>query len=131
MAVLVYDGDCGICTRWSRWVATQCPGVEVVSHLDHGLDSIDKVLWIDGEETREGARAVAAVLRRSRRRRHRFAGLVIDLPVVRVASALGYRIVAANRSRISGWTGAQECAVSGSRAPAGASAADATTDAGA
>lgn len=132
---LVFDGDCGICTVSAGWVDRNCPGVTTVSHHARGMAAIDKVIWIDGDDRREGARAVAAVLRRARRRRHRALGRVIGLPVIRSAAEVVYLLVARNRSRISRLVGAKACglpptAVNGSRDSGGASD-GASTDGGA
>lgn len=122
---LVFDGDCGICTVSAAWVDRNCPGVTTVSHHEHGMASIDKVTWIDGDDRREGARAVAAVLRLARRRRHRLLGALIGSPPVGPVAELVYLLVARNRSRISRLVGAKACgipaAVSGSRDSGGAS----------
>lgn len=128
---LVFDGDCGICTVSAAWVDRNCPGVTTVSHHERGMTTIDKVIWIDGAERREGARAVAAVLRRARRRRHRALGTLVGLPPVRPVAEVVYLLVARNRSRISRIVGAKACGVrppvSGSRDSAGASDGASTT----
>jgi predicted DCC family thiol-disulfide oxidoreductase YuxK len=106
---LVFDGDCGICTVSAAWVDRNCPGVTTVSHHARGMTAIDKVTWIDGDDRREGARAVAAVLRRARRRRHRAVGAIIGSAPVRPVAEVIYLIVARNRSRISRLVGAKAC----------------------
>lgn len=131
MPELVYDGGCGICSLCARWVDRNCPGVATVSHRERGMDSIDKVMWRDGSVQRDGARAVAAVLRRARHRRHRALGSFVDFLPVRPVSAVVYALVARNRTRISRLVGATACdvpgmTVSASRDSEGASDDDAT-----
>lgn len=133
---LVFDGDCGICTVSAAWVDRNCPGVTTVSHHERGMTTIDKVTWIDGDDRCEGARAVAAVLRRARRRRHRVLGTLIGLPPLRPVAEVVYLLVARNRSRISRVVGAKACgipsvAVSGSRDSGGASDGASTSGGGA
>lgn len=134
MAVLVYDGDCGICTRWAGWVDRECEGVDVVDHASHGLASIERVLWIDGTRRAEGAAAVSAVLARSRRRRHRALGRIASARGIDVVAGIVYGVVARHRSRLSRWFGEPACAigarpgVSGSRDSGEASVGGATTD---
>lgn len=109
---LVFDGDCGFCTRSADWVATRSDAaVEPWQRLDlaaHGLTE-DEVrtaaYWLDpdGGEPLRGARAVAAALRACGRP-WRGVGVLLDLPPLRPLSALGYRVVAANRHRLPGTT---------------------------
>lgn len=135
MPELVYDGGCGICSLCASWVDRNCPGVATVSHRERGMASIDRVMWLDGDVRRDGARAIAAVLRRARHRRHRALGALVDFYPVRPVSVVVYALVARNRTRISRLVGATACElpgspISASRDSAGASD-DASTSAGA
>ncbi len=116
--VLLFDGDCGFCTRSAEWaqryvrpgcqvIAWQFAPTELTEPLRERLEGSIVVLR-GGEQLDRGA-AVAAVLISSPRRGWRLLGRLIRLPLLRNAADLGYRAVAANRYRLPGGTPA--CAV--------------------
>jgi predicted DCC family thiol-disulfide oxidoreductase YuxK len=118
-ALLVYDADCGFCTRAVQWaVRVVEPAVRPVPSyaLDlaaHGLtqERVDRemVLLPPYGASRGGAMAAAGVLRRARGRHAvawRALGRVLAVPPVRWAAALVYRTVAHNRHRLPGATDA-------------------------
>lgn len=109
--LLVFDGDCGICTASADWIRAHAPDVTVVSHREHGVDSLDKVWFIDATGRREGADAVAAVLRRCDGAQWRVLGMVIGAPVVRQVARCAYWLVARNRTRLSRLFRLQACSV--------------------
>lgn len=109
--LLVFDGDCGICTASARWIRTRASRVSVVSHHEYGVASIDKVLFVDESGRREGADAIAAVLRRCDAARWRVAGSVIGAPIIRVVARVVYRVIASNRTRLSRALGLNACEV--------------------
>lgn len=109
--VVVYDGDCGICEASAGWITSHVPGLRVVPHRAHGLDHIDAVLFLSPAGEMQGARAVAAILRRARSRFLRAIGMAMGLPVVRSLAVIVYSLVARNRRRLSRLLGLRACAV--------------------
>lgn len=112
-AVVVYDGDCGICEASSRWITKHVPKVEVVSHYAYGLSSIGAVWFVTDDGRLEGAAAVSAILKRAESRLFRLLGVFIALPVMGVLAQLVYLAVAHNRSRISRLIGVKACGLPG------------------
>ncbi|HVH51155.1 MAG TPA: DCC1-like thiol-disulfide oxidoreductase family protein [Gaiellaceae bacterium] len=92
--MLVYDGDCGFCTRGiallARWFRPTAPAAPAEGKLD-------AVEWIGAGERLAGADAIAAWLRTGRRLRPLIALIPVGLPVGRIV----YPVVARNRGRIS------------------------------
>jgi predicted DCC family thiol-disulfide oxidoreductase YuxK len=116
--VVIFDGDCGICTTLSGVLVRRLrppAAVQPWQRLDlaaYGLteaDCIEALQYVDADgRVFAGELAVAQVLRVSRPWA-RPAGVVIGLPGVRSVAAVAYRWVARNRSRLPGGTPA--CAV--------------------
>jgi predicted DCC family thiol-disulfide oxidoreductase YuxK len=107
---LVYDGECGFCQRWARWLGRRVPpGTRFVAFQDmddlsrYGLARADverASYWVDPDGRAFGGnRSIAKVLQRSRGT-WRVIGVVLDLPVVRSLAALAYRAIARNRHRL-------------------------------
>ncbi len=125
LPVLVYDGNCGICTRTAHWVAHRLPegdgtAVEPWQRLDLealGLDANDVGIaawWIDADGAKHGGhRAVAASLR-AVGGRWGIAGRLLSVPPVSWLAKAVYGVVAANRRRLSRWGVTPECAADGS-----------------
>lgn len=107
--VVVYDGDCGICEAAAQWVTTHVTSVDVVSHYQHGLGSIDSVWFVTEDERLEGAQAVSAILREADSRFIRMLGVTIGLPGVLFIAKRTYSLVARNRRRISQTLGMNAC----------------------
>lgn len=113
-----YDNDCGLCTRSMSWLSDRSSGVSF-----HPLETASSsvVVELDDGTTLRSARAVAALLRTC----GGAWGIVATAmlwPGVRSVSELCYRIVAANRSRISrrfGWTSCAVPASSRASSPSG------------
>jgi predicted DCC family thiol-disulfide oxidoreductase YuxK len=107
---IVYDADCGFCTRSARWVDTDPVAWQSLELADVGAtqEQADAAAgWlVDGRIRALGAPAIAAALV-ARGGWTRPIGWLIDLPGVRLLAAVGYRIVAANRHRLPG--GTAEC----------------------
>lgn len=111
---LIYDADCGFCTRAATWLArdgavpiTSWQSIPDLEAL--GLD-FDKVLtaayWaVDGRATDAGASAIARALI-ARGGVGRIVGHVILLPPVRWIAAPVYRVIARNRHAMPGGTAA-------------------------
>jgi predicted DCC family thiol-disulfide oxidoreductase YuxK len=106
---VVYDADCGFCTRSALWVddepvAWQSLDLSAVGASQEQADNFAGWL-VNGRIEALGAPAIAAALR-ARSSWTRPIGWVIDLPGVRRLAAIVYRIVAANRHRLPGGTSA-------------------------
>lgn len=113
MGLLVYDGDCGFCTRSARLLRERIRTRDDVRPSQQlelatlGLTAAQAAEAVqhvadDGTVT-SGARAIAATLRAAPQP-WAAAGRVLDAPPVRPLAALGYRLVAANRHRLPGST---------------------------
>lgn len=106
---IVYDADCGFCTRSARWiddhpVAWQSLDLAAVGATRDQADHF--VGWLEGGRIRAlGAPAIAAGLR-ARGPWTTPAGWLIDLPGVRRLAARVYRVVARHRHRLPGGTAA-------------------------
>lgn len=106
---LIYDADCGFCTRSARWLAAGqdwSPVPWQATDLDAlGLTEAmvtTAAYWVDGGTVRaEGAAAIAAALR-TRPGWPRLAGRVIDSGPVRPLARLVYGLVARNRHQMPG-----------------------------
>ncbi|GEP39344.1 hypothetical protein NPS01_30070 [Nocardioides psychrotolerans] len=114
---LVYDADCGFCTRCADFArARGTYAVAPWQSLDLAAVGLteqqvsEAAFWLDGRETSRGARAIAAALRSfrpgPRLLGYRLLGRLIDLPPVRPVAALGYALVARYRYRLPGGTAA-------------------------
>jgi predicted DCC family thiol-disulfide oxidoreductase YuxK len=106
---IVYDADCGFCTRAAHWVDDD-PVAWVALDLDAvgaTRDQADNFAgWlVDGRVAALGAPAIAASLR-DRGGWTRPVGWLLDLPVLRRLAAVGYRVVARHRHRLPGGTAA-------------------------
>ncbi|MET3987103.1 DCC1-like thiol-disulfide oxidoreductase family protein [Streptomyces sp. PvR034] len=121
--VLAFDGDCGFCQASVNWIAAAArPAIEAVPwqflpenitapHLER-LDR-EVLLLQDGRILAGGAQALAAYAGHSPLRHYRLVAAALGLPGIRGSARLGYRVVARNRHRMPGGTGA--CAVPASR----------------
>lgn len=113
MGLLVYDGDCGFCTRSARtlrdrirtrddvqpWQQLDLDGLGITA--EQASSAVQHVA--DDRTVTSGARAIAATLRCAPQPWAAL-GRVIDAPLMRSLAALGYRAVAANRHRLPGAT---------------------------
>lgn len=114
-AVLLYDADCGFCTR-SAQAARRClrPDADVVAWQDADLSALgltaqecDAALqWVSADGSHAAAqRAIAALLKHSGRP-WRPLGRVLELRLIDRPAGVVYRWVAANRQRLPGGTAA-------------------------
>lgn len=127
-ATLVYDGDCGFCTRSVRALGQlrlAQPRVVAYQHADLaalGLtreQSEHQVQWVAADGSVDGgAQAVARLLLASGLP-WSLAGAVLRVPPFRWLAALAYRLVADNRHRLPGSTPA--CALPPSERPGASS----------
>ena len=110
--VLVYDGDCGFCTRSVRLAEKVPLRAELTPWQEADLAALrtteqrarHEVLWVN-EEGRVfgGARAVAELLKLCGVP-WSVLGALISAPVLRTLADLAYRWVSANRHRLPGAT---------------------------
>ena len=119
--LLVYDGDCGFCTRTARWLARRVPaGVEVRpwQALDLGALGLsetqvrDAAYWITPRGKQHRGEAAIAEALRVAGEPWRSAGDLILMPGVRRLAARVYDVIARNRHRLPGGTDACELPVS-------------------
>jgi len=106
--MLVYDGDCGFCTRCARWVEARARDVEVVPWQALDLPAMGLTerqvrtgaYWLDDGTTDHGEGAIARSLMACGRG-YAVIGRALLLPGVRRVAGLGYRFVARHRGRLS------------------------------
>ncbi|HST80302.1 MAG TPA: DCC1-like thiol-disulfide oxidoreductase family protein [Kineosporiaceae bacterium] len=122
--VVIFDGDCAICTTLAGVVERRLRPPAVVQpwqRLDlaaYGLSDVDcleALQYVDADGRVFAAELAVARLLRASRPWARPAGFVIALPGIRSVAGLIYRWVARNRSRLPGGTAA--CAVPPPAAP--------------
>ena len=112
LPTLVYDGDCGFCTRSVRVVERLPVRVRVVPWQEADLAALrtteqrarHEVLWVPLRgRVRGGAAAVAELLKHSRFP-WPLAGWLMSAPVLRGVAEFAYRRIAENRYRLPGAT---------------------------
>lgn len=110
---MLFDADCGFCTRAAGWLARWTAATVVPMHAQDlsalGIDADragrEMPAVLDSGEVVYGADAVAAALR-SGRRWAQATGAVMHMPGVRMLARAAYALVARNRHRLPGGTGA-------------------------
>ena len=107
--IVVYDGDCGICEWSAKWVRRHSTGIDTVDHTDYGLKHLSSVWFMADGRKYEGAKAVSAILKRSRLKTARWIGIIIDIPGCRLMAQGVYFMVAKNRRRLSKLFGLKVC----------------------
>ncbi|UGQ10645.1 DUF393 domain-containing protein [Yinghuangia sp. ASG 101] len=122
--VLVFDGDCGFCTKSVELVERRIdPDVEITAWQFADLDELgvtreramhEVLLVTPTGEVHGGAKAFAKLLA-YRRGVWSVPGAVLQIPPVDVIAAWVYRLIADNRYRLPGGTPA--CAMSPERRP--------------
>ncbi len=117
LPLLVYDGDCGFCTRSVEMALRMKVACQAVPWQQADLDALglteeqvtEKLWWVEPDGTKlSGHRAVAAALRRATPVL-RPVGALLDTPVLAPVAAAGYDLVARNRHRLPG--GTATCAI--------------------
>lgn len=112
--MLVYDGDCGFCTRVAGWAADRLPDGTVVApsrDLDLpalGLTRADverSAWWLDGDRRASGHRAIGRALTAIGGPWRPIGRLLVVPPVSWLAAGV-YRLVARYRHRMPGGTAA-------------------------
>jgi predicted DCC family thiol-disulfide oxidoreductase YuxK len=111
--VVIFDGDCGICTTLAGVVERRLrppAAVQPWQRLDlaaYGLTSVEcteALQYVDADGRVYAAELAVAQLLKASRPWARPAGYVIALPGVRALAGVIYRWVARNRSRLPGGT---------------------------
>lgn len=120
--IVIFDGDCGICTAVAEWMESQdrdhrllikpyqfvdLPAVHPELNKATASKAVQFVL---GDKRHAGARAMFEALRRLPGL-WGVIGAVWALPPLALLAEPFYRVFAANRTRISVWTGKTACAV--------------------
>ncbi|MFR9731086.1 thiol-disulfide oxidoreductase DCC family protein [Saccharopolyspora sp. MS10] len=121
--VLIYDGDCGFCTRSVRIAARLPLRARIAPWQEADLAALrtteqrarHEVLWVDERGAVSGGAAAVAALLRHCGFPWSVPGFLLSLPVLRAVAALVYRAIAANRHRLPGATPA--CALPPERRP--------------
>jgi len=111
-AVLIYDGDCGFCTRCVRMVERLPLQVRLVPWQEEDLAALGtteaqarmQVLLITADRRVFGGAAAVAELLKHCRGLWRLAGWIMAAPIMRTLAAWIYRWIAANRYRLPGST---------------------------
>ncbi len=117
--VLIYDMDCGFCTRSARWIESHWSGdgrprlvggqqLDDAELAAAGLtrDRLAKeAVWVDGPTVLGGADAIAASMRAATGWVHAL-GVLISLPGLRQLGRLVYPVVARHRHQMPGATDA-------------------------
>lgn len=113
-AVLLYDGDCGFCSASIDWLTERrMLGVPARTWQSCDPDGLPvpverlttEVVLVDGPVVLGGADALAAAVRSAGSWR-RVLGVFGGLPGIRTVARPVYRLVARNRYRLPGGTGA-------------------------
>lgn len=110
--LLIYDGDCGFCTRSARFIERLPVSVVLLPWQEADLTSLristtrarHEVLWVAESGRVLGGAAAITELLKNCRFPWRAAGFAFALPLVRVLVDWTYRWVAAHRSRLPGTT---------------------------
>ncbi|MCX6396073.1 MAG: DUF393 domain-containing protein [Propionibacteriales bacterium] len=106
---LVYDADCGFCTRSAAWIdpaAVPWHTLDLVAvGVTEQVAGANAGWLVDGRITRLGAPAIAAALR-TRPGAARLLGWLLTVPGIRGLAGVVYPRIAANRHRMPGGTAA-------------------------
>jgi len=121
--VLVYDGDCGFCTKSARLAARLPSRCEIVAWQHADLDALGvtqeraeyELLWVTPDGRAHGGADAVAMLLRDSGALFALLGAVLRLPGVRSLAHRLYRVIADNRYRLPGGTPA--CALPADQRP--------------
>ena len=114
--VLLFDADCGFCTRSARWLGERASSYEMVPWQGfdiaaHGITAeaaAERIHAVDGDHVRVGHEAIAAALRGARPRWLRAAGRVVGSRALAPIASRAYDWTAAHRHQLPGGTAACE-----------------------
>lgn len=128
-ATLIYDGDCGVCTRLSHlvtrsvrrrpedFVVTAYQHVDDLSSLGVTAQACDEALqWVSASGLVSSAQDAVARLLLAGRPALRPVGALLLVPGVNALAGVAYRWVALNRHRLPGGTPA--CSLPAAQRPA-------------
>ncbi|MCI2419080.1 DUF393 domain-containing protein [Saccharopolyspora sp. K220] len=112
LPVLIYDGDCGFCTRSARLAERLPVRMRIMPWQEADLASFrttedrarHEVLWVARSGRVFGGAAAVAELLKNSRMPWPVPGWLISAPVLRLLAEGAYRWVAANRYRLPGAT---------------------------
>lgn len=112
LPVLIYDGDCGFCTRSARMVERLPSPVHLTPWQETDLVALGttqararkEVLLVTADRRVFGGAPAIAELLRTSRGTWRAAGWIMAAPAARTLAAGMYRWIAANRYRLPGTT---------------------------
>lgn len=112
-STLVYDGDCGFCTKSAKWILARSSSLEIVRWQTIGdlpslgltVQDVQSRAYFVKENTvvAAGPFAIAESLRLCAKP-WSYLGAFIKLPIVRYVSQLVYRSIARNRHKMPGST---------------------------
>jgi predicted DCC family thiol-disulfide oxidoreductase YuxK len=111
--LLVFDGDCGLCSSWvealerllprfPRAIPSQWADLDALGLTEH--DVTNYTWFITPTHQYAGHLAFAALLRSQPSVPLRFVGNLVATPPFSWVAALGYRLIALNRHRLPGGT---------------------------
>ena len=111
---LIYDADCGFCTRSAKWLAR---GGNVNIKPWQGIRDLEAIglteemvetaaYWADGGSVKAGAESAIAHALMAKGKGWGIAGRIILLPGIRHAAAPVYKVIAKNRHAMPGGTDA-------------------------
>lgn len=110
--MLIFDGDCGFCTASARWIKERGAPVAAWQALDLGECPVtaaefdEAAWWIDGSGVgHRGHRAVGHALKAAGGVWRPIGAMLLNPPVSWLAGPV-YALVARNRHRLPGATGA-------------------------
>ncbi|MGW5645514.1 thiol-disulfide oxidoreductase DCC family protein [Saccharopolyspora sp. NPDC003752] len=112
LPVLIYDGDCGFCTRSVRLAERLPVRMRILPWQEADLAALrttsdrarHEVLWVARSGRVFGGAAAVAELLKNCRAPWPVLGLLMSAPVLRLLAEWAYRWVAANRYRLPGAT---------------------------
>ena len=114
-ALLITDGECSFCQSAAKWLTKKFPGnwenfpSNTLDFSNYGLskNDVDRQVWYllpntNGFRKYGGAKAIAKLLLQQKKNWIKPLALLAFLPISNLFSALVYRWVAKNRSKL-GW----------------------------
>jgi predicted DCC family thiol-disulfide oxidoreductase YuxK len=107
--LFVFDGDCGFCRKWAAWLEHRVgtairflpfQALDDLARFGLTIEDVQSASYlIENGDAYRGGRGFARALIHSQGK-WRPVGLFLDLPGVRLASAIAYRLIARNRHRL-------------------------------
>jgi predicted DCC family thiol-disulfide oxidoreductase YuxK len=121
---LVYDGDCGFCTRSARWARSLGCAVDIAPWQEFDLTAAGltaeeadaRVQLVLGTTSYSGHEAIGEALRTSRHWPVRALGRLVLVRALRPLASRTYNWVAAHRHRLPG--GSPQCVLPAEDGPA-------------